>query len=141
MRLKIAVSLVAALIAVASSGCRAPSAANVVEVDTDTKESELLVGNPRLLKKIGIKDVRTRVNRDTGFLEVQANLVNRTNDTLRIEYAFEWYRDVGLRIFGATEHWWPKQIYGQQQLAVKAVAPESEVETFRVTVRWPQEVD
>ena len=141
MRANLAVCLLATAGAVAVSGCRSPSAANVVEVDTRTKESDLLVGNPKLLEKIGIRDVRTRVNRETGFLEVQANLVNRTNDTLRIEYSFEWYRDGGLRIFGATEHWWPKQIYGQQQLAVKAVSPLSEVETFRVTVRWPQEVD
>ncbi len=122
-----------------AAGC-STSAANVANVDTESGQSDVLIGDEDLYDDLKIQDIKTRNAETSGFLEVQATLVNLDDDTIRFEYEFEWFDESGFELQSHTEHWNPKIIYGHQRLPIKGTAPDGRAKSFKLAVRRPQEV-
>ena len=84
--------------------------------------------------------VLIRRNPETGFLEAQVTLVNKTFETVRFERTWEWFDERGFKIKAAAAHWEPDRIYGRQELFLQGVCPNPLAVTFRISVRRPQEL-
>ena len=83
---------------------------------------------------IEIRRAVSRVNKD-GFLEVEINGYNRSYDTRRFEYKFEWLDSSGMVLTTHTSKWMQTSAAGKSNFTIKAVAPRTQAVDFRMNSR------
>lgn len=67
-----------------------------------------------------------------GFLQVQIEVLNQKNSMQDFSYRFAWFDMNGMLVDTPTSVWIPRQIEGQETLAITAVAPTTTAKDFRV---------
>jgi uncharacterized protein YcfL len=134
-------SLLVFILAIPACGSTS-SASDVVETRTTTGETRYIQGSEDLVEILEVMrdSILIRRNPETNFLETQVSLFNKTEDTVRFEYRWDWYDERGFQLKVASAHWTPDQIYGRQELFLQGTAPDPLASTFRISVRRPQEL-
>lgn len=79
----------------------------------------------------GIRVYEMRTVRRNDVLVVEADITNTLNDDRVIYYRFKWMDSGGVQV-GDGESWKQLKVMGQQAQTVKAVAPNSKGEDFRL---------
>jgi len=124
---------------VVSAGC-STSAANVSSVNPEEGTADILIGDPDLYDDLRVKNIKTRINDTSGFLECQCMLENKDDDSIRFEYQFQWFDEAGFEIQHAAEPWQPAKIDGYEDKPIRATAPNKRVKSFKVKVRRPNTI-
>ena len=79
----------------------------------------------------GIRVYEMRMVRRNDVLVVEADISNTLNDDRFVYYRFKWVDAGGMQV-GDGESWKQLKVMGQQVQTVKAVAPNSRGEDFRL---------
>ncbi len=79
----------------------------------------------------GIRVYEMRMVRRNDVLVVEADISNTLNDDRFVYYRFKWMDGGGMQV-GDGESWKQLKVMGQQVQTVKAVAPNSRGEDFRL---------
>jgi uncharacterized protein YcfL len=83
---------------------------------------------------IEVTQAVTRRN-DAGFLELYVNGHNKSYKTKRFRYRVVWLDADGLIIETKTSVWLPFSAMGESPFSIKAVAPRTQAENFRMDTR------
>lgn len=109
---------------------------NTVERETPIGTKQMIadkrvITDSTLNKKITIIGLNEGMT-NGGFLQVQIEVLNRKNSMQDFSYRFEWFDMNGMLVDTPTSVWIPRQIEGQETLAIAAVAPTTTAKDFRV---------
>ncbi len=78
-----------------------------------------------------------RVVRREGFLNVQAEILNISNNPQQLYYRFKWLDDAGFTV-GTEEGWKPEIVYGNQKKLIQTIAPVEAATDFRLEMNSPE---
>lgn len=122
------------------SGCEAPPPPPItsgIGAESVTNEippaTYLKVDNPELAEKLTISDVKHRYSKN--LLEVNVELSSQFDETLKLQYHFNWFDADGFVIESRKSPWIPLNLHGHQSTTLRGVAPNSKVQSFNVYVR------
>lgn len=109
---------------------------NTVERETPVGTKQMVadkrvITDDTLKRKVSIVGVNESTT-SGGFLQVQIEVLNQKNSVQDFSYRFEWFDMNGILVNTPTSVWIPKQIEGQEILAITAVAPTPTAKDFRV---------
>ena len=127
MKKIVTVGLAALLVACASS--------EVTTVSPDNKgqyQAILDSKYPRLLTDITAQAVRQRVS--AGLLMASVDIKNEDLSRKDLQYKFLWFDRDGFEVQPDGRPWTPLALSGEETKAVQAVAPQSNVVTFKIQI-------
>lgn len=128
------------VVGITLTGCRTPTAATTAVVTTGaSSDTEIVSQDPELLDILVFKEFRTRRG-PANFLEIQASVENRSVQTVRFEYRWEWVDSSGFKISNPAEAWVPKVVQGYGVSELSGVSPTTGAQTAKLHVRHPVEV-
>lgn len=102
-------------------------------VKGDQAQAHLVIDNPKLAKKLKIKDVQSRSQ--NAFLEVNLELASLYNKDQNLQYQFSWYDQQGFAIEARKSYWQPVTLHGHQVISLRASAPHTNATQFKLYVR------
>ena len=123
------------LAAIALAGCQSPSV-NSVENAQKTGRRSVIV-DKRIITGRGFNSDVAIVALNTamtpgGVLQVQVELLNRTDSLQRFNYTFEWFDLNGMQINNTLTATIPGQIQAGEDKFISAVAPNVACRDFRL---------
>lgn len=128
----------AVLVLMTLVGCRT---VNTVKPEEDrsnptTVNEEQIITDSSLEDEAEVVEVReTRVS--NGLLKVQAQLKNRDTSKRRVNYRFDWLNKDGMVVDSPTSTWSQEVLQGKEAVWVSGVAPNSNVNNFRLKLIEP----
>jgi uncharacterized protein YcfL len=93
----------------------------------------LVIHNESLANAVIITDMLSRRSGD--LLEVNVVLTNLTSSDKNIQYRFSWFDADNFEVEQGSRSWNPVVLHGNESVSMKAVAPNTNVKTYKVNVR------
>ena len=93
----------------------------------------LVIHNESLANAVIITDMLSRRSGD--LLEVNVVLTNLTSSDKNIQYRFSWFDTDNFEVEQGSRSWNPVVLHGHESVSMKAVAPNTNVKTYKVNVR------
>ena len=93
----------------------------------------LVIHNESLANAVMITDMLSRRSGD--LLEVNVVLTNLTSSDKNIQYRFSWFDADNFEVEQGSRSWNPVVLHGHESVSMKAVAPNTNVKTYKVNVR------
>lgn len=108
------------------------SSSNIIK----SQKSEVIINNIPLSYKVSIDGYNSRFIND--LLEASVNISNKDATQYPLEYKFKWYDVTGFEISESLSIWKPFVLDASDTVALKALAINSKVETFKFYIRAKQ---
>jgi uncharacterized protein YcfL len=102
-------------------------------VQGDDFSKHLQVHNADLAQQLKIIDVRSR--KTNGLLEINLQLKSTYENSLKLQYHFNWFDAQGFVIESRKTPWKPLELHGYQSTTLRGLAPNEQVVSFTVYVR------
>jgi len=136
---KIAVFLCGILLAGAISGCRHSSVNTVSNAGVVAKITRIndkrVDTDSRLAKRLCLTEIRESQTND-GYTRIQVFFKNRTNDTYKFIYRFNWYDDQGAEVENPDNENWTRQIIvAGDDVTLTTVAPRKVCRDFKLRLK------
>ncbi len=122
------------------TGCsnHSPNALIGQQTATGGVQSDVLVVNPRLQKRLTLLEADSR--RVNDLMQVNVKIQNTTKNPVMFEHKFQWFDVDNFEISDPTAHWNPDRIEGMDVLQIPAMAPAPNAVKFKILVRDPMPV-
>lgn len=75
---------------------------------------------------------------DNGFLQVQAEIQNRTLERQLVNYRFDWIDSSGMQVRTSLSNWKTLSLASKENRLVSAIAPTTDVVDFRLSLIEPK---
>lgn len=132
----IAVALTATFFSLGCQGVnatqRAEPRAEISEIDTEKLNYD---GTLNLRAQVVRLNERTL---DNGFLQVQAEIRNRTLDRQVVNYRFDWIDSSGMQVKTSLSNWKTLSLAAKENRLISAVAPTPDAVDFRLSLIEPK---
>ena len=99
----------------------------------DGYSEHLKVDNPSLGRQLEITKIKSR--QTNNLLEVNLELSSQYQKSLKLQYHFNWFDAQGFAVEPQKSPWHAIELHGMQSLTIRAVAPNSLVDSFNLYVR------
>lgn len=93
----------------------------------------LIIDNKMLAEKLFISDVKSRKTNE--IFEVNVTLKSTFEKSQKLQYHFTWFDRQGFVIEARKTAWKALEIHGEQAVTLRGVAPNTQVESFKVYIR------
>ena len=124
-------ALSVALLALAA--CSSPKVNTVESAKPSDDAYQKIVFSDQLDRKVRIQSVNTKTT--DGFLQVQVELLNLTQDKTTFEYAYEWFDADGMQVAPSTSIWTQATVYPGETRAFPATAGTKAATDFRFKIK------
>ncbi|HNY27196.1 MAG TPA: DUF1425 domain-containing protein [Candidatus Sumerlaeota bacterium] len=119
------------------TGCsnQSPNVLIGQQTATGGVQSDLLVVNPRLQKRLTLLTADSR--RVNDLMQVNVQIQNTTKKPVMFEHKFQWFDVNNFEISDPTAHWNPDRVEGMDVVQIPAMAPAPNAVKFKILVRDP----
>lgn len=96
-------------------------------------ETNIVFSSSGLKGDVNIVDLKSTLAGD--IMRAQVLLRSKDNDTLQLQYRFEWYDAGGTEINSGSGSWKPLILNGRETKTVQGVAPDPRAKEFKLKLR------
>lgn len=127
------------LAVVALAGCQGVNATQRAEPRAEINQVDI-----EKLNYDGTLNLRAQVIRlnerrlDNGFLQVQAEVRNRTLERQLVNYRFDWIDSSGMQVKTTLSNWKTLSLAAKENRLISGIAPTTDVVDFRLSLIEPK---